>query len=128
QEEQARVQRMLGAEQMIGAQDAAIGQFGLQTGLQGEMAQRQLNDQRAAALMQGQLASQQMGAGILGQELAAQQAYELARTGNLLQADAQSAQLVSGRGNALIGGIASMGGAAMGLGLMSDARSKEEIQ
>lgn len=123
QEQQAQLARQMQALQYVGGQDAALGQFGLQQGLQGEMAQRSLNDQRSAALLQAQLASQ----GMMDQQLAGERnaniQYELARTGNLLNADAQSAQLVSNRGNAMIGGLASMVGAAA---MLSDERSKTE--
>lgn len=123
QEEAGHLQRQMQALQYVGGTDAGLGQFGLQQGMQGEMAQRGLNDQRSATLLQGQLASQ----GLMDQQLAREQQgmqqYELARTGNLLNADALSAQLVSNRGNSLISGIASMGGAAMRL---SDERSKTE--
>lgn len=125
QEEQAQLARQMQALQYVGGTDAAMGQFGLQQGLQGEMAQRGLNDARSATLLQAQLGSQQMMDQQLAGQRAANMQYELARTGNLLNADAQSAQLVSGRGNALIGGIASMGGAAMAL---SDERSKRDIE
>ena len=125
QEEQAQLARQMQALQYVGGTDAAMGQFGLQQGMQGEMAQRGLNDARSATLLQAQLGSQQMMDQQLAGQRAANMQYELARTGNLLNADAQSAQLVSGRGNALIGGIASMGGAAMAL---SDERSKRNIE
>jgi len=125
QEEQAQLARQMQALQYVGGTDAAMGQFGLQQGMQGEMAQRGLNDARSATLLQAQLGSQQMMDQQLAGQRAANMQYELARTGNLLNADAQSAQLVSGRGNALIGGIASMGGAAMAL---SDERSKRDIE
>lgn len=125
QEEQAQLARQMQALQYVGGTDAAMGQFGLQQGLQGEMAQRGLNDARSATLLQAQLGSQQMMDQQLAGQRAANMQYELARTGNLLNADAQSAQLVSGRGNALIGGISTMAGAAMGLGT-SDERSKTE--
>lgn len=125
QEEQAQLARQMQALQYVGGTDAAMGQFGLQQGLQGEMAQRGLNDARSATLLQAQLGSQQMMDQQLAGQRAANMQYELARTGNLLNADAQSAQLVSGRGNALIGGIASLGSAAMAL---SDERSKRDIE
>lgn len=125
QEEQAQLARQMQALQYVGGTDAAMGQFGLQQGMQGEMAQRGLNDARSATLLQAQLGSQQMMDQQLAGQRAANMQYELARTGNLLNADAQSAQLVSGRGNALIGGIASLGSAAMAL---SDERSKRDIQ
>lgn len=128
QEEQAQLARQMQALQYVGGTDAAMGQFGLQQGLQGEMAQRGLNDARSATLLQAQLGSQQMMDQQLAGQRAANMQYELARTGNLLNADAQSAQLVSGRGNALIGGLANMGGAAMTLFGLSDERSKRDIQ
>lgn len=126
QEQQAQLARQMQALQYVGGQDAALGQFGLQQGMQGEMAQRSLNDQRSAALLQAQLASQ----GMMDQQLAGERdaniQYELARTGNLLNADAQSAQLVSGRGNAMIGGLASMVGTVGAAAMLSDERSKTE--
>lgn len=127
QEEQAQLARQMQALQYVGGTDAAMGQFGLQQGMQGEMAQRGLNDARSATLLQAQLGSQQMMDQQLAGQRAANMQYELARTGNLLNADAQSAQLVSGRGNAMIGGITSMFGGVAGM-LSSDERSKRDIE
>lgn len=125
QEQQAQLARQMQALQYVGGTDAAMGQYGLSAGMQGEMAQRGLNDQRSATLMQGQLASQGMVNDQLAREMAGMSQYELARTGNLLSADAQSAQLVSGRGNAMIGGVTSLIGGVAGM-LSSDERGKKD--
>lgn len=126
QEEAAHLQRQMQALQYVGGQDASLGQFGTSTGLQGELSQRQLNDARSGQLLQASLATQGMRDQTLGTELGASQQYELARTGNIMAANQQNAQTAAQRGNALIGGIAGMVGA--GLGVMSDERSKQDIQ
>jgi hypothetical protein len=132
QEQSDFLNRRMQALQSVGAQDAAMAQFGTQAGLQGQLQSQQMRDQYSLGLGQQALASQGLGQqafsqgmNVLGMEQQGGIALETGQAQSSLQAQLANQQNQTARFGATMGAIGGVAGAAVA---KSDERSKTKIR